>query len=198
MASLNKNEILAEMQSRTLRYDVTDISKPLKAILIDLSQRFPFLQKTSNATVALNGHSIALPANVRQVDSVYITATLAALTRVEHEQLLAMLSAESTSGTVDLYSLFNNTLYVWPPASAATQVTLAHSYLNDNDESIDFTDEFDEALIEGVCWKVYEGKGQLQLEVAQAHLALYQSAVEALQLQFKDRLETSGQSGVKA
>jgi hypothetical protein len=64
---------------------------------------------------------------------------------------------------------------------------LSYNYQAFDPDSIVFPDAFQEAIIEGVCFKAYEMRGQGTLEAAQDHKSNYTSENAALMERFKRR-----------
>ena len=191
MATLSLADLHAEVTARTQYTDIAevDLTQDLEEILRDLSSRWPFLQKTSSVTVAASGNSIALPADYRTPIYGVTDPNDKSLVQVTYPDLLAFQGADSSDGTtIKRYAMFNNTLQVWPSPSAQTVLTVSHAFITGNTTTIDFSEEFEPALIQGLCWKAYEQKGQYPtVEASTGHKQSYEESIKTLIEEFKDR-----------
>lgn len=180
--TITASAVMAEMQVRTGRTDVTNIDDELKAILVDLSLSWPFLQTSGTVTITANTYSTDLPTGYRTVRNVV------GLSQISLPELMRFRQFETTTGTPVRYALFNDDIYVHPTPATNTTLTLFYDYVSNNIATIAFPDEFAEAIIEGVCFKTYEGKGMLGSDpAAAAHLDLYREQKELLKARYADR-----------
>jgi len=187
--AITKANILTAVKARTGRTELTDIDTELEGILRDLSSRWPFLEKVdATLTLTINVANMDLPADFRGVSAVKMTVTGAKLTPQTFGQLTALLSANSTSGVPTRYAIFNDDLYVYPAPSSALGVTMYYSYETGDSDSIPFADCFREAITQGVCFKIYEGKSLLgEVAAADMHLKLYEQQIDVLKARYANR-----------
>ena len=182
--SMTNAQILTEVNARTNRAE-TDISTIRNAVLTDLSMAWNFLEKTSSVTVSAAAQSAALPSGCIKVKSV-TDSSGKVLQPVSIEELLNFQAVNPATGVARKWSQHNDSLYVYPAPTSETTYTAYHSY-----ESVDvddFDDCFDEAIVEGCCFKLYESLGLLgELPAAQTHLELYRAQLETLKQRFSDR-----------
>jgi len=189
--AITKDAVLAEVKARTTRTTLADVDDELAAVLLDLSTKWPFLEKSNTVTISAGGHTVALPSEYRRpLRGVTITVTKVKLDKLTFPEFLTRLSADTIEGTPNSFAIFNDSIYVHPIASAETGLTIYHAYETSDVDTIVFSDDFKEAIIEGVCWKVYEGLGQMaEATAAQMHKAFYDEQVEALKIRYADRAE---------
>ena len=186
--AITKAEISTAMQDRTLRTDITSIDQELQAILADLSNKFGFLEKTNSVTIAASGTSVALPSDYRNIHAAVITSSGAILDPISYPEYLCRLAFNATAGIPTAWATFGDTIYVHPKATASTGLTLSYNYQAFDPDSIVFPDAFQEAIIEGVCFKAYETRGQAgEAPAAAAHKTLYDEQMTALMERYKKR-----------
>ena len=183
--ALTNAQILTEVNNRTNRSE-TDIDLIRNAVLNDLSNRWNYLEKTSSVTMDVAGQSKALPTGYRKVKSV-IDPNGNTLQPTTIAELLNHQAVASATATTSLrWAQFNNSLYVHPKPTGQTVFTVYHSY-----ESVDvddFDDCFDEAIIEGCCYKLYESLGLLgEVPAAMTHKNNFDEQVKVLTERFADR-----------
>lgn len=168
-------EILAGVIARTARRDVTDITVELDAILKDITARYDFLRSYKPYTLSSGTAEYDISATIgislikrileiRDVDGNEIT---------KDENLNRYLDnvEAASSGTPTSWlmyqkqspttSLMSDVLLLYPTPDAAEAITIYYSFYHPYPSSlIILPDTLRECVIEGVCYKVYEGKGQ--------------------------------------
>jgi hypothetical protein len=181
--AITKATIMADAIARTNRTEVISIDTFLKAILYDISTRGPFLEKTGSVTVLINTSSIALPTDFRSILSV-IDASDNVLTPIPSLPVyLALVDNSSATGTPIQYIIFNEKIYVYPKAVAAAILTLWYRYYANDVNAIALPDHFQEAITEGVCWKIYEAVGEGATNGA-VHQANYNAELAKLTIRY--------------
>ena len=188
--AISASAVLTAMQNRTKRTDITNIDVELKAILRDLSLSHPFLETSSQVTVAASGVSIAMPPLYRPpIKGVVINSSGVMLDEVPFSEYLQLKSCDATDGTPKNWAQHNDLLYMHASSATATLLDVFHALITENIATIAFPDEFQEAIIEGVCFKAYETRGLLgEVPTAQTHLELYREQVAKLIARYPDRV----------
>lgn len=179
-----KADILSEVNKRCERAE-TDIDSILKAVLRDLTITFPFLHveaETSTQAGKANYNLEDFPENIRKVDIVKIDDG-EPLDEIRTFTDYQTLIAEETSADYDeptSFIVYRDVLYLWPTPDDVYTLTVFASVLEDDVDDIDLPDRFEEAIIEGCCFKLYESLGEGNTEAAKVHLGLYTDAVNKL------------------
>lgn len=181
-------EVLSSAQTRTGRTDITAIDNELEAVLLDLSHTFPFLEASASLTVTANAVNAALPSGMRAVTAVADSSSrkLLPITFSEYQQWVNQDSAAGS--TMKRWAVFNDYLYVHPKMATQQTLTIYYNYETNSTTSIAFPDRFQEAIIEGVCFKMYEMRGLLgQVPEANTHKQLYDEQKAILVSSYKER-----------
>jgi len=180
--ALSESSILSAAQDRTLRTDITSISTELAGIMYEICNTVDCLERKSSVTMSAGTYSVALTSGYKNVHAVE-DADGNGLDRVTITEITAFKSGSTSTGTAEMYAVFADSLYVWPAPTAEMVFSVYNSY-----ESVLPTAlpaHFDECLIEGVCFKMYEGKGLLgAVEAATTHKELYEKLLAGLQQRY--------------
>jgi len=187
--AISKANILSEVNSRTGRAE-TSIDSLIKAILLDLTIDFPFLKReVYTSTVAGQASYIIDDFSSDNATEYFRTVLFGKID--DNEPMIEFANFEayqeaiadetqSNWGEPEYFVVYDGILYLYPTPDAQYTVTLfVTSVINDPDNIV-LPDIFEEALIEGCCFKLYESKGQAGNTAAKAHLSLYQDAVRKL------------------
>lgn len=174
-----KATILTEMQNRTGRTDVTNIDVELASVLLDMSSAYPFLHKSGSLTLTANVATASLPSDYRKDEGII------GLDPVAFADYLALAAAGTAAGTPTAYAISGKTAYFYPTPASNTTKTLYYSYDANDVNAIAFSDEFNEAIIEGVCYKVYERKSMGNDPAAMVHQQEYQRLLTNLVARYK-------------
>lgn len=180
--SISKQNILAEVIIRTARTDLTNIDSILKAVLLDLTIDFPFLKGEFYRSTVAGTADYGVGDTLRNVALVKIDdkAPLEKINTWEEYQALIAEETASDRAEPKRYIIHNKVLYLWPTPDKVYTLTIFSSYIERDVDTIDLDDNFEEALIEGSCFKLYESKGIGSSPPGQVHLGLYTKAVEQL------------------
>lgn len=184
--AITKENILTQVNSRTARAE-TDIDSLIRAVLLDLTIDFPFLQgEFTTDTIAgqhnytlgevtINGKTIFL----RKVTKVKVDdkGPLELINTWQEYQALIAEETSSDRKEPNRYIIYNGVLYVYPAPDTTYTLTLFASYIEMDAASIGLPDIFIEVLIEGVCFKLLESKGMGNTPQAIVHKGLYDEAV---------------------
>jgi len=187
--SITKAQVLTEVKARTARAELSasDIEKELEAILLDLSTRWPFLQKTSTVTIAASGVNASLPSDYRSLYGV-TDASGRSLEKITFKQWVAFYNISTdTAAQIDYYTTFQEKLYIYPAPTGETVLTLYYAYQDSSADAITLPGCFSEAIIEGVCWKVCEGK--FDRDNATQFEKSYETQIASLIQRFAERME---------
>ena len=187
--AITKADILTAVKTRTSRSELTNIDDILGNILVDISSRWPFLETSDTLTVAINTSSITMSTLTEQFRSMIavVDPNDNVLTPLASFQMfLALLDASATTAVPTKYTVYNETLHVYAPAVAEIVLTVYHSFFTSDVNSIDFPDFFDEAIIEGTCFKVFEDLSEgFNQQFGLFHKAAYESEIEKLIARYK-------------
>lgn len=178
---LSKENILTEVNKRTARVE-TDIDSILKAVLLDLTIDFPFLKGEFTTPTEAGQPDYSLGDIHRKVTLVKIDDKdpLEKINTWEEYQELIAEETESNRKEPKSYIIHDRVLYVYPAPDKEYTLTIFSSYIERDVETIGLDDNFEEVLIEGSCFKLYESKGIGSSPPGQVHLGLYTKAVEQL------------------
>jgi hypothetical protein len=168
-------EILAGVVARTARRDVTDITVELDAVLKDITARYDFLKsyKSYTLTPGTAEYDISATIGISLIKEIIEIRDADGDEIEKDENLHQHLDnlESSSSGTPDSWlmyqkqspttSLMSDVLLLYPTPDAAEAITIYYSFYHPYPSSlIILPDTLRECVIEGVCYKVYEGKGQ--------------------------------------
>ena len=190
--SITKANILTQVQARTGRgSDVSDIDDELASVLLDLSSRVPaMVQKSTTVAVSAAAASASLPSDCVEPVAVQ-NAAGGFLEKIAFTEYLSFANAISDTAATPLrWAVFADNLYVHPAPTGSVNLTLHHSYDEDDVDSIGLPDAAKLACIEGVCAQVEAGLG-LVGEVdpnTSGHRALYEQQVAILQERYQHRI----------
>ena len=188
--AITKEDILTQVNSRTARRE-TDIDSLIRAVLLDLTIDFPFMQgEFTTDTIAgqhnytlgevtINGKTIF----IRKVTKVKVDdkGPLEKINTWQEYQEMIAEEVESDRDEPNRYIIRDGVLYVQPAPDTEYTLTLFASYIEMDADSIGLSDIFTEVLIEGVCFKLLESKGMGGSKQALVHQALYKEAVGKIQ-----------------
>lgn len=169
--AITKSDILAEVNNRTARNETT-IDLELQSVLYDITVSGDFLKTSSTITFAAGVTVADMPTGFRTL------LGIKGLVRKPFDQVQNLLTRLTTTGTPEFYSLLNQDIFIWPSPSAAVTYTAYYTYIDDDVDTILLTDDFKECIIEGVCYKVYEGYAMF--EEAMGHKTLYDEQLAKL------------------
>jgi len=179
--ALSKETILTEVNKRTGRKE-TNIDSLLRAVLLDLTIDFPFLKGEFTTPTEAAQPDYTLDDIHRKVSLVKINDKdpLEKINTWEEYQELIAEETESNRKEPKRYIIHNRVLYLWPTPDKIYTLTIFSSYIERDVDTIDLDDNFEEVLIEGSCFKLYESKGIGSSPPGQVHLGLYTKAVGQL------------------
>lgn len=191
--TITKAEILTEVNSRTARQE-TNIDSQIKAVLLDLTIDFPFIKNRLDMNTTKDDPDYPLPSEV------YRNVEIVALAKIGKEPTpldristfagyLSLLHSSTTTGIPTSYIIHNKILYLYPTPDDAYPLTIIGSALEQDPNSVGLPDEFEEAITEGTCYKLYESKGLASTSAAQDHLVFYQDAVRKLKKIHREDIE---------
>ena len=183
--TMSESEILSEVQGRCGDTSISDVSDELEMILDDICNRWDFLQSSTTVTVSAEEQSADLPSGFRNLVAVSdSTGAMMDITSLAH--ILVRQKVEPDAGTIERVAIWQDTLYVHPKPSAETVLTIYFGY---NSVTLsDFPDHFRMAIIEGICWQIYERKGLMgEAAPGTAHKAAYEEQIKALITRYKQR-----------
>jgi len=188
--SLSKAAILVEVNNRTGRSE-TDIDSILKAVLLDLTIDFPFLKGEFYRSTIAGTPDYGVGDTIRNVELVKIDdkdPLIKINTWEEYQQLIAE-ETEADRDEPTRYIIHDRILYLWPTPDAIYTLTIFGSYIERNVDTIDLEDNFEEVLIQGCCFKLYESKSLGASPPAVLHLNLYKDAVDKLKRIYSESAE---------
>ncbi len=184
--AIDKAQVHLKVKNRTNREDF-DINELLRTVLIDISNRFPFLEDVQQITMPSGQCKTSLiastdTANVRRCRDVksVVGPNGVKLARCSLFELQNWQEYASAQGSPVRYCIHGFELYVHPTPATSTQLSVYRSYTTGNTEAIELPEIFQEAVIEGVCFKVYETKGLATEAAAQSHKALYEEQINIM------------------
>jgi len=185
--SISKTTILTEVNSRTARAE-TDIDSILKAVLLDLTIDFPFLKGEFYRSTIAGTPDYGVGDTIRNVELVKIDDKdpLIKINTWEEYQKLIAEETEADRDEPTRYIIHDRILYLWPTPDDVYTVTIYSSYIERDVNTIDLEDNFEEVLIEGACFKLYESKGLGASPPAVLHLNLYKDQVDKLKRIYSD------------
>jgi len=188
--ALSKANILTQVNKRTARSE-TDIDSLLKAILLDLTIDFPFLKGEFYRSTIAGQPDYGVGDTFRNVTSAKIDdkEPLIKLNTWEEYQKLIEEETESDWEEPTRWIIHDRILYLWPTPDKIYTLTIFSSYIGRDVDSIDLEDNFEEVLIEGVCFKLYESLGSGSSPQAQVHLGLYRDGSEKLKRIYSESSE---------
>lgn len=162
-------DVLTEMQSRTGRTDVTSITVPLRYIVKDMTRRVPLLKASGSLTYVADTYSYvidtALSVLHRAVEGISDTNGLP-LERIVNLEKWMMRRGDGTSkGEPCEFYIRAGSILVNPVPDVVYTHTIYYSTVHPEDvATILLDDECFEAIVSGVCWRVWMGKGQGKTE----------------------------------
>jgi len=188
--SISKSTILAELNKRTGRAE-TNIDSLLKAILLDLTIDFPFLRGEFYRSTDPGTPDYGVGDTLRKVTAVKIDdkEPLKIINTWEEYQQLIAEETEADRDEPSRYIIHDRILYLWPTPDAIYTLTIFSSYIERNVDTIDLEDNFEEVLIQGCCFKLYESKSLGASPPAVLHLNLYKDAVDKLKRIYSESAE---------
>jgi len=188
--SISKSTILAELNKRTGRAE-TNIDSLLKAILLDLTIDFPFLRGEFYRSTEAGTPDYGVGDTLRKVTAVKIDdkEPLKIINTWEEYQELIAEETEADRDEPTRYIIHDRILYLWPTPDGIYTLTIFSSYIERDVDSIDLEDNFEELLIQGCCFKLYESKGLGASPPAVLHLNLYKDAVDKLKRIYSESAE---------
>jgi len=187
--AISKDNILSEVNSRTGRAE-SSIDNLIKAILLDLTIDFPFLKREVYTGTVAGQADYAIDEFTGDNITEYFRTVLFGKID-DNEPLIEFANFEAYQEAIadetqadwdepEYFIIYDGVLYLYPTPDDSYTVTLfVTSVLNDPDNII-LPDMFEEAIIEGCCFKLYEAKGQANNPAAKVHLSLYQDMVRKL------------------
>jgi len=186
--TIEKATILADVNLR-LNLNETDIdAKILRAIQKVISVVPGIAETTGDVDVLTGTYSIDLPSDF--VAPIAVTNSSGqALEKTDLADLLTMLRSDSTDGTPTSYAIFASSIYVQPPSSGTTPLTLFYEYEDDSADDITMPDCAYEAITESVCslLELERGLAGVITEQASGHERLANDAIAVLVARYARR-----------
>jgi len=176
--AITKANILTEVKQRTSRTDLTcaagaidnttDITRKIESTLYDICTRAPFLVQDAAVTVTAGAHSANLPTDFSDMVDVWVASgsgSSSKLKMVTFREYVSFRNINSTASTPlrcavsrDSTSSYSRaSIFIHPPPSAETVLTIYYSYQDDDIDNIELPNRFREAIIEGTCYRVWLG-----------------------------------------
>ena len=183
-----KATILADVNTR-LNLSETDIdAEILRAIQKIVSVVEGIAETTGTVTVLTGTNSIALPTGFVAPIAV-ANSTGQALEKADIVDLLALMRSDSTAGTPTKWGIFGSSLYVQPPSSSQTVLTLFYEYEDTSAGTITLPDCAYEAITEQVCsfLELERGLAGVITEQAAGHERLAAGAIAVLMARYARR-----------
>lgn len=176
--ALNKANLIAEVAARTGRSTSEVTNEMVREVLIDLTIDLEgwFLKATASTLAGTAEYSLrSFPEQFKDVAVVKINdkAPLKRIPSFKHYQLMI---AEETSADWEEPEAFiahNDVLYLHPTPKAASTITLYALKIEINQDDIDLPDYYEPALIQGLCFVLYQSKSQGHLAQAISHRDSY-------------------------
>lgn len=189
--SITKANILIEVQDRTARgSSLTTIDTELEAVMREVSALVPGLcQKNDTVTLGADIRAVSLPPDCLRPYSVSDASGNSIGSKVDFENYISRVSADTTSGTMRIWTEHAKSLYVWRPPATEQVLTVYFDYEDSDVDAITMPDPAEEALIEGTCYAVWAGLGA-GVEVppeAQTHKTEYEKHIAVLQARYAYR-----------
>ncbi|HPV97924.1 MAG TPA: hypothetical protein PLZ78_08870 [Spirochaetota bacterium] len=175
--SILKANILTEVNRRCNR-NLSNVNYEIRAVLIDYSlvSETVCTEATTNVVAGTASYDLlTFPEPFRTADAVKIDDN-DPLVRIRTMAEYQALIADETSADRDepeAYLIYNNMIYLHPTPDTTYTMTIYASSIQMDEDSILLPDHMEEMLIEGVCYKVYEGLGQGKAAHAIPHLENY-------------------------
>ncbi len=194
--AISKSTILTEVNNRTARSE-TDIDTILRAVLLDLTLDIPALKETAYTTTTAGQAEYSLssfPEDIRSIEVAKIDDNTPLKRLNSFKDYLALI-ADQTSADYDepeYYIVYNNSIYLYPTPDDSYTLYVYGTCLELDEDEIDLPDVYQEAIIEGCCWKLYESKGLGTHPSAQAHLQNYLLLKEQL-ISYEIKKQGSGE-----
>lgn len=171
--AISKSDIRTAVNNRTGRSESqSTIDEFLKSIMYDVTLTGPFLRTSTSLSFSSSVNSASVPSDFREVDHV------AGLIRREFIDLQNLSTTLTTEGTPRYWAYYDKTIYIWPTPSSNVSYTMFYSQVDDTISTIALTDEFEECLIQGTTWKLFEDKNAIEL--AAAYKSLYDEQLAKL------------------
>jgi len=172
---ITKAEVLSVVNARLARGE-TSIDIELRNILYDISTRENFLGKEATRDTVVDQYVYSLPDNFKDMNTLRLNDT-ALLKRITFENLQKTYIDITSSGEPEYYALKNNYLWLDIKPNAVFTMRLWYSiYHPDDVESIEFAEQFREAINEGVIMKICEKYEDW--EGVKGHLPLYEREIQ--------------------
>lgn len=169
-----KSEILVEVNKNTKRNE-SDIDRPLREVLLDMSSRQGFLKTSASGTLDADAKATK-PTDYKHPDELFITADAATLTEITFSEYLNEILAG--------FLIRGDEILVGPASAYASKAyTIYYGKLHDTDisadNSIEFSETFRAAIEFGVSAKIFR---KLQMfNEAREHDAYYENEITKLQ-----------------
>jgi len=172
--TISKSQILVEVNTRTNRgLSQVDLNKYLATIMNDISISVAGLKALATLSFTSGDNVKALPSDYRSMISVD------GLVEKSYESLASFRTQFTAEGTPEFWSVLNKQLHIWPTPEDDVDISIRYIQIDDDIDNIEFPDEFKEALIEGCCYKTYEGLGYTGNEFT-THKGLYDDQIAKL------------------
>lgn len=175
--SILKANILTEVNRRCNR-NLSTIDYEIRAVLIDYSlvSETVCLEAYCSTTAGVASYDLnAFPEPFRTPDAVKIDDNDPLIRIRTMNEYQALIADEGTADRdePEAYLIYNNSIYLHPTPDTTYTLTIYASSIQMDEDSILLPDYMEEMLIEGVCYKVYEGLGQGKAVHAVPHLENY-------------------------
>ncbi len=146
--AITETDILTRVNQITKREE-TSILSELAEVLNELSERLWAVKNSTTGTLSANTNSLACPSDFIEVD----------VLEVDDEELDRITYEEFKQGYIDGYAVYDGNIYVNPTPNSSKTYTLyyfAYHAAVVSGGTISFKDKYKNAIIYGVCEKVYD------------------------------------------
>ncbi|HDP36857.1 MAG TPA: hypothetical protein ENN27_03165 [Candidatus Atribacteria bacterium] len=183
--SITKSAILSEVNKRTARAE-TNIDSQIKAVLLDICLTIPILHSeyTTQTIIGQKEYGLGGIVNLGNILSVDIDGKLLQkISSLEAYKSLIEDNTEADYGEPTTYLIEGQHLYLYPIPDKIYDLNVVVSEIDLDVDDIKLPAKYEECLIEGACFKVYESKGLANRPEAQAHFLIYQRLIGQLEAQ---------------
>ncbi len=182
---MTKADILTEVRKRTGRgTSITDIDAEIDAVLKDITTTHTFLStsKSFTLTADISGYNIKTAIGITGLK--YVLSITddddKLLDEAENLEVFLRKSRTESSGTPNLWLVYDGKLLLYPTPDEAIAITIYYSFIHPvvGTDDIQLPDNFKDCIIEGVCYEVFRGLSQA--ERGRAHQLEYFSKLHKL------------------
>lgn len=165
--SITKAEIFTQVLQRmnVIGIEITDIDEELRNTLYDISTRDDFLKASGTLTTVDGTPSYDEPSLYKSWNELFI-ADGHHLELIPYERFRFNVADTSspTPGEPREFAYYDGKFYLFPVPDAVYSVTVEYnSYHANSVTSIEFSEQFREAILNGVLWRLFAGQTILEM-----------------------------------